>query len=108
MVLAEACATVSGVSDLIIYGQTPDLSLIDAIYVAAEELDEWICYAHEGRFHFSLGGGWSLALSADSADRIRIDSCRLTRPVSTMWTPAHHRDRLAGLVRKMSTVPEIA
>jgi hypothetical protein len=105
-VLAEACPNISGMSDLIIWGQTPDPSLIDAIYVAAEVLDEWICYAHEGRYHFSLGGGWSLALSADSADRIRIESCRLTRPVTTMWTPARQRSRLAGLVRKMSTVPE--
>lgn len=93
-------------SDLIIWGRAPETSLIDAIYLAAEELDEWICYAYEGRYHFPLGGGWSLALSTDSADRIRIDSCRLTRPVSTMWTPARQGDRLAGLVRKMSTVPE--
>ena len=104
--MAGTCCTLRGMSDLIIQGQAPETFLIDALYLAAEVLDEWICYAHEGRYHFPLSGGWSLALSADSAGRIRVDSCRLTHPVSTMWASARRRDRLAGLVRKMSTVPE--
>ena len=80
--------------------------LVQAIYAAAAALDIWECYSHDGRCHFTLGGGWSVALSADSANRIRVETCRLTRPVSSMWTAAHRLDRLAGLVRKMSTVPE--
>ena len=93
-------------SELCIRGKPPEGSLVDAVYVAARELDQWVCYAHEGRYHFTLGGGWSVALSADSADRIRIDTCHLTRSVVTMWALAHRQDRLAGLVRRMSTVPE--
>lgn len=93
-------------SGLVIRGKTPGPPLVEAVFTAAETLDRWECYAHEGRYHFLLGGGYSVALSLDSADRIRVESCRLTRPVSTMWVFAHHRDRLAGLVRKMSTVPE--
>lgn len=94
-------------SDLVIKGGTPAAQqLVEAIYTAAETLDVWECYAHEGRYHFSLGGGWSIALSADSADRVRVESCRLTRPVATMWTPAHRKDRLAGLVKRMRPVPE--
>jgi hypothetical protein len=92
--------------ELVIRGAPPVEQVIDAIYVVAETLDIWECYAHGGRYHFALGGGWTVAISADSADRIRVETCRLTAPEVTMWTPAHHRDRLAGLVRKMSNVPE--
>lgn len=94
-------------AELIIRGRAPiETPLVDAIYTAAAALDIWECYAHDQRYHFALGGGWSLALSADSADRIRIEACSLTRPVSRMWTLARHKDRLAGLVKKLSTVPE--
>lgn len=93
-------------AELVIRGATPTDTLVEAIYVAAEALDIWECYAHEGRYHFALGYGWSLALSADSADRIRVETCRLTQPSSTMWTLAHRHDRLAGLVLRMSAVPE--
>jgi hypothetical protein len=93
-------------SELVIKGATPETTLVDAIYVAAEELDTWECYAHGDRYHFALGNGWSIALSSDSAGRIRCETCRLTRSVSTMWALAHRPDRLAGLVRRMSAVSE--
>lgn len=93
-------------SELVIRGGAPAESLVDAIYATAAVLDIWECYAHGGRYHFALGGGMSLALSADSAGRIRVETCRLTQPVSTMWALAHRLDRLAGLVRRMSTVSE--
>lgn len=98
---------VAGMTDLLIRGVMPTTSaLTDAIYVAAEALGVWECYAHEGRYHFALGGGWSLALSADSANRIRVETCRLTSPVARMWALAHRRDRLAGLVKRLSNVPQ--
>jgi hypothetical protein len=93
-------------SHLTIRGREPETPLADAILVAAEALDIWECFALDDRYHFALGGGWTVALCADSADRIRVESCRLTRPVNMMWTLSHRSDRLAGLVRKMSTVPE--
>lgn len=93
-------------SELVVRGQEPIAPLSDAVLVAAKALDIWECYAHGDRYHFALGGGWSLALSSDSADRIRIETCRLTRPVATMWAMSHRVDRLAGLVRRMSQVPE--
>jgi hypothetical protein len=95
-------------AELVIRGEVPASELVDAIYIAAAALDRWECYAHEGRYHFALGGGWTVSLSADSAERIRVETCRLTRPVSRMWVLAQNRDRLAGLVRKMSTVPSAA
>lgn len=86
--------------------QPPTTELVDAIYLAAETLGIWECYAHAGRYHFVLGAGWSLAVSADSVERIRIETCRLTRPVDTMWTTARRQDRLAGLIKRLSRVPE--
>lgn len=80
--------------------------LSDALRRVAETLHIWECYAYEDRYHFSLDGGWSVAISLDSADRIRVETCRLTRPTSTMWAKSHRLDRLAGLVRKMAIVPE--
>lgn len=93
-------------TEVTINGAMPTECLAHAIYVAAGALGIYECYAHEGRYHFSLGQGVSIALSADSADRIRVETCRLTRPVTTMWTFAHRLDRLAGLVQRMGSVPE--
>lgn len=90
-----------------IYGSlpgTPDLA--EAVYVAATALGMTECYAHDGRYHFSLGGGRSIALSADSAGRIRVEACHLCRPESTMWALAHRPDRLSSLVKRMGQVVE--
>lgn len=90
-------------SSLHIFGAEPSLDvLVEALEVAARRLDIWTCYAHEGRFHFSLGHGLSIALSSDSADRIRVEACRLCRPVATMWVLAGANDRLAGLIGRMA------
>lgn len=93
-------------AELRIRGAAPAEDLVAAIYVAAGALDKWECFALDGSYHFSLGGGWSVALSADSADRIRIETCRLSRPVDRMWCSSRRVDRLAGLVKRMSQVPQ--
>lgn len=85
-------------SGLTISGRRPSDDMFDALLVAARALDIWTCYHHRGAFHFSMGGGYSIALSSESAGRIRIETCRLCLPVSTMWVLANAHDRLAGLV----------
>jgi hypothetical protein len=92
-----------------IYGtlpETPDLA--EAIYTAADVLGMSECYAHDGRYHFPLGAGRSIAVSSDSAYRIRVESCRLCRPESTLWVLSHSLDRLAAIVRRMGQVAEPA
>lgn len=90
-----------------IHGTLPRTEdLLDAVRAAAETLDATECWLHDGRYHFALGGGWSIALSSDSADRIRVEACRLTRPMTTMWTLAGKWHRLAGLVSRLSQVAE--
>lgn len=82
--------------------------MLDALLVAARALDIWTCYFHRGSFHFSLGGGYSIALSSESAGRVRVETCRLCAPVARMWVLADAHDRLAGLVARMAAeVPEL-
>lgn len=86
-----------------LHGSWPDTEdLADALYVAADALDVNTCYAVDGRFHFTLGAGWSIALSSDSADRIRIETCLRSTPRSTMWCMVASHARLAGLVVRMA------
>lgn len=90
-------------SDMVtVKGGTADAGILPALDVAAEVLGLHVAYAYIDRFHFSLGGGWSIAISPDSAARFRVESCRLCRPVSTMWVTTRNLERLAGLVERMS------
>jgi hypothetical protein len=89
--------------DLQIHGGPPlTEDLCRAIEAAADALDLNECYAHDGRYHFTLGGGWSIALSADSAERVRVQACLLCSPRDTVWALAHRTDRIAALVRRLS------
>lgn len=96
-------------SGLTISGRRPSSDeMLDALLVAARALDIWTCYFHRGSFHFALGSGHSIALSSESAGRIRVETCRLCMPVARMWVLAHASDRLAGLVTRMANeVPEL-
>lgn len=100
MKLSEAPATVPGMVQVL--GRRPDPDLLDALDVAADVLGLRVCYRYLDRYHFSLGAGRSIALSAESAGRFRVEDCRLCRPVHTMWAFSHDLDRLAGLVRHLS------
>lgn len=85
-----------------VLGSRPEPDLLDALDVVADVLGQRVCYRYLGAYHFSLGEGVSIAVSAESAGRFRIDRCRLCRSVHTMWAFPHDRDRLAGLVRHMA------
>jgi hypothetical protein len=55
-------------------------------------------YCCGGRLAVALGADWSLAISADDADRLRIEACLCARVVATMWAFAGDDQRLAELV----------
>lgn len=95
--------------ELTISGRRPSSDeTLDALLVVARALDIWTCYHHRGSFHFAMGSGYSIAISSESAGRIRVETCRLCLPVSRMWVLANAHDRLAGLVARMATeVPEL-
>jgi hypothetical protein len=55
------------------------------------------CWLYQRRYHFSVGQGFTIALSPDSAGRFRVDTCRLTRTVSSLWVLGDDHDSLAGV-----------
>lgn len=77
---------------------TPPAELYSAIEWVSELLGRDVCWLYQRRYHFELADGWTLALSAESAGRIRVETCHWTRPVVTLWTFAEDKDRLAELV----------
>jgi hypothetical protein len=54
-------------------------------------------YCFGGRIAVPVGGGWSLAISADYAERLRIEACLDGRVVATMWAFVGDDVRLARL-----------
>lgn len=56
------------------------------------------CWLYRGRYHFTVGAGWTIALSPDSAGRFRVDTCRHTRTVSSLWVLGVDHASLAGVV----------
>lgn len=74
-----------------------------ALSVISGALGARYCWRVGERFYFPLGTGadWYVALSPDSAGRFRLEACRGTRPVATLWAHALDFDRLAGLVHEL-------
>lgn len=75
----------------------------EALLLAADQLGLRECWLYQRRYHFSVGYGWSIALSADSVGRLRLEACRWTRPRSTVWVLAGDVERLAGAIDGLLT-----
>lgn len=85
-----------------IFGRQPETQEVaDGLMVAAEALEKDVCYALDGRYHFLVEGPWSIAVSPDSAGRLRLESCRLSIPRGVMWVLADRPDRLGSVVSKL-------
>lgn len=74
--------------------------LATALHVLRDALGRDYCFLHQGRFHFKLAGDWSLALSADSAGRFRVEACYLAVPRGSLWTFAPDHERLVAVARE--------
>lgn len=94
--------------------QTPQTPAPDAAQIhsalqrIADVLGMHTCWLYQRRYHFSVGAGWTLALSADSAGRFRVDTCWHTRTVSSLWVLPHDSASLAAVVaarRELLGVP---
>lgn len=75
---------------------------VQAVRLVADELDLAVCWLHEGRFHFELADGFTIAISAESGERFRLDACRRGRPAASLFALANDEARLAALVRRLS------
>jgi hypothetical protein len=77
----------------------PDTATVfNALRGAADALGQNFAYGLDGTFHFSLGDGWSISVCPESAGRLRLQACRWTSPVATLWTAAEDIARLKSLV----------
>lgn len=79
-----------------------------AAVAVADALEQRIAFVYRGAFHFRLGDGWTLALSSEDAGRFRLDACRWTDPVSTLWALSDGHERLAALATEMAAEIEDA
>lgn len=55
------------------------------------------CWLFQCRYHFSVGAGWTIALSDDSAGRFRLDTCHHTRTVTSAWVLGADHESIAGV-----------
>lgn len=76
----------------------------DALIVVADVLGHNVCWLLEDRFHFLLDDGEcaTLAVSADSAERVRLEAWHGRRVIGTVWTLAHDHARLAAIARDIA------
>lgn len=75
--------------------------LLAALYVVRDLLGADACRHRDGRYHFALAAG-TLALSADSARRLRIDRCVGGVPRVSFWSAPDDRARLERLVGELA------
>jgi hypothetical protein len=68
-----------------------------ALQCIADVLGLHTCWLYLRRWHFSVGAGWTIALSADSTGRFRLDTCHLIRTVSTVWVLPADRSSLGEI-----------
>jgi hypothetical protein len=77
--------------------------------LVGETLGVGVAWHHQGRFHFRLPGpGRTIALSSESAGRLRIDACQMTEVRDTRWVLADDRARLAAVITEMAGTPALA
>lgn len=76
--------------------------LWDHVSKIADLLSEDRIWFYGGAFHVCLDadGDWTLALRADSANRVRVDTCHLGRIRDTRWSSAGDERRLAEVARE--------
>lgn len=68
-----------------------------AAVAVADALDQRIAFVYKHAYHFRLEDGWTLSLSSEDAGRFRLEACRWTEPVATLWALADDHERLAAL-----------
>lgn len=73
--------------------------MLTALRFVADFLGVDRCWYHNGRFHFRVAVDRTVAITPESARRLRVETCWRTVPRGRTWTRIEDRDRLAELVR---------
>jgi hypothetical protein len=84
-------------SDLLAAPPAPDRTR-EILERLAAELGLELCWAWRRGFHFSLGEGWTIGITPESADRFRVDLSHFLAPRATLYALASDEDRLAAVV----------
>lgn len=88
--------------------ELPNGDLRDALCVVGDMLDVAVCWYYRRAFHFRLpASGWTLVITPESAGRLRVAPCHLSRPFDTKWVHVADRARLASLVRDAEEVTTV-
>lgn len=74
-----------------------DKNTVAALRLLGRLLGEPCAYQLDGRFHFAVAPGWSLAVSPDDAGRFRLGAFYGAEEVATLWCLERDRRRLADL-----------
>jgi hypothetical protein len=87
----------------------PAGELFDDLRFVGALLHVNVCWYYAGAFHFRLPDdpGWTVAIRPDSAGRVRVEPCYLSRAVATKWAHVSDRARLASLIRDAETMTTV-
>jgi hypothetical protein len=73
--------------------------VMEAVEFTASILERRHAYRIGERVHIPLGQGWSIAISADDAARLRIEACIRGTTRGILWCDPCDRARLAEVAR---------
>lgn len=78
--------------------------LLDALHTTGDALDIARCWLHRQSFHFVLRGTWSIAITPDAADRLRVEVFNGLHcvPCMTHWVFAGDTERLVEVVNTLA------
>lgn len=72
-----------------------------ALGAAGARLELDVTWLFAGSYHFRLGQGFTIALTPESAGRVRIEACRWTRSLNRVWALLEDTDRIGAIVGEM-------
>jgi len=72
-----------------------------ALRTAGAYLELDVTWLYNGSYHFRLGRGFTIALTPESAGRVRVDACRWTRPLTTLWALLEDTERIGSIVAEL-------
>lgn len=84
-------------TDVLAAPPAPDRTL-DVLERIAEVLELPVVWVWRRGYHFSLGDGWTIALTPQSADRFRVDLYHYLASRASLYALATDEERLAAVV----------
>lgn len=75
-----------------------DAGVFQALLLIGRALGHRYAYWHAGAYHFIVADEWTIALTAETAGRFRLEACYRGDVRTTLWALASDRGRLASIV----------